>query len=304
MANSSVSGEWEVGFIPLRSSSTSWAAGPRSTPRWANARMISSSGRWSATSLAANSISDCKMSCVMPVANSSTRKRVHTQASNCEAFRGGHPEGPMPKRLHGELQVGDAENSALRLVGETFDLPALCEDDLLDDGQAQTRALLLGGEVRLEYFSAAIGGNARAVVTDFEHGFGGIAFLGDDLDFAIAIGGLDGIEQQIEKRLPEQLLVGLDAELFALDFQADLLLLQVVVQGPDDFIDHRAKRKLGAADFARAGVIDELIQLRGHLVGFINDIARLPLNLRRCIGLFGDHLGQAADDVERIPGFV
>ncbi len=56
-------------------------------------------------------------------------------------------------------------------------------------------ALLLGREVRLEDFSAAFRGDPRAVVADFEHGFGGIALFGDHLDFAAAIHGLDGIEQ-------------------------------------------------------------------------------------------------------------
>ena len=200
--------------------------------------------------------------------------------------------------------MGDAEDGAPRFVGEAFDLPAVREHDLLDDRQAQTGALLLGREVGLEDLGAAVRGNARAVVADLEHGFGGIALFGDDLDFAAAIHGLDGVEQQIEERLPEQLLVGLDAELLALDLQADLLLLQVVVQGADDFVDHRAEGEPGAADFARAGVVDELVQLRGHLVGLVNDLARLPLNLRRGAGLLGDHLGQAADDVERVAGFV
>src|ERR1035441_4575040 len=139
--------------------------------------------------------------------------------------------GAAQEALSGELEVGDAEDRALRLIGEAFDLPAVREHDLLDNGQAQTGALLLGCEVRLEDFSAAVGGNPGAVVADLEQGFGGIALLGNDLDFPAAIDGLDGVEHQIEERLPERLFVRLDAELFALDLKADLLLLQVVQIG-------------------------------------------------------------------------
>jgi len=82
---------------------------------------------------------------------------------------------PTP-RLRGDLEVGDAEDGALGLVGEALDFPAVREDNLLDDGQAQASALLLGCEVRLEDFIAAFGGDARAVVADLEDGFGGPGF--------------------------------------------------------------------------------------------------------------------------------
>src|ERR1035441_2392869 len=85
-------------------------------------------------------------------------------------------------RLRGEFEVADAEDGAAGLVGGGFGLPTMGEDDLLDNRQAQTGALRLRRKVRFEYFSAAIGGNARAVVPHLDHRFGGIALLGDDLD--------------------------------------------------------------------------------------------------------------------------
>ena len=39
-------------------------------------------------------------------------------------------------RLRGQFEVGDAKDSALRLIGEAFNLLAVREHDLLDDGQA------------------------------------------------------------------------------------------------------------------------------------------------------------------------
>ena len=58
------------------------------------------------------------------------------------------------------------------------------------------------------------------------------------------------------------------------------------------------------ADFPLAGIIDELIQLRRDAVGFLDDFPGLVPNLRRRVFLFGNHLRQAADDVQRIPRFV
>ena len=40
--------------------------------------------------------------------------------------------------------MAEAEDSTFRLVGEAFDLPAVRQHDLLDDGQAQPGALLVG----------------------------------------------------------------------------------------------------------------------------------------------------------------
>ena len=90
--------------------------------------------------------------------------------------------------------MGDAEDGAPRLVGQAFDLPAVGENNLLDHGQPQASARLLSRKIRFEDFAAAVRGNAGAIVTDFEDGFGGTALLGDDLNFAVPISGLDGVE--------------------------------------------------------------------------------------------------------------
>src|SRR6185503_8849161 len=46
-------------------------------------------------------------------------------------------------------QVGDAEQGAVRLVGQAFDLPAVRQHDLLNDGKAETGAFLVGCEIGL-----------------------------------------------------------------------------------------------------------------------------------------------------------
>src|ERR1039458_8624226 len=101
-------------------------------------------------------------------------------------------------RLCGEFQVGNAKHGALRVIAEAFDLPAVGEDNLLDHRQSQTGALLLRSEVGLEDLGPAVGGNARAIVPHFERGFGGIAPLGNNLDFAAAIDSLDGVQRSEE----------------------------------------------------------------------------------------------------------
>ena len=64
--------------------------------------------------------------------------------------------------------MGEAKDSAFWDVRETLDFPAVGEHDLLDDGQAEPRALLVGGEIRLEDFRALVVGNTGAVVADIE----------------------------------------------------------------------------------------------------------------------------------------
>jgi hypothetical protein len=87
-------------------------------------------------------------------------------------------------------------------------------------------------------------------------------------------------------------------------FQFDFLFLNVVGQRAHDLVHDGIQRELRAADFARARVVDEFVQLRGDLVGFVHDGADFFPDFRRGFGLFGNHLGHAADDVERVAGFM
>ena len=98
--------------------------------------------------------------------------------------------------------------------------------------------------------------------------------------------------------------VRLDGERVHQRLQLDLFLLEVVVQRAHDFRDHGVEARGGAADFARTGVIDELVQLRGDAVGLVNDVAGPGAHLRRGVLAAGNHLGHAADDVQRVARFV
>ena len=55
--------------------------------------------------------------------------------------------------------------------------------------------------------------------------------------------------------------------------QPDRLLLQIVAERADHFADDRIQGEGGPADFARPGVIDELIQLGSHPIRLVDDIA-------------------------------
>src|ERR1051325_5358278 len=131
--------------------------------------------------------------------------------------------GGMASTPGGELQMGEAEDRAPGLVGEAFDLPAVGQDDLLNHGQAEAGAFVVCGEIRLEDVRAMMRRNAGAVVAHFEDGLVGALPGGGDADFAVLIDGLDGVEQQVEERLPEQLFVGFNGELLIRDLEADAL---------------------------------------------------------------------------------
>ena len=107
----------------------------------------------------------------------------------------------------------DAEDGALGSVGEAFDFPAVGEDNLLHDGEAEAGSGWLSGEVGFENLDALRRGNAGAIVANLEEGFGGAETVGDDLDLAVWLDGLDGVEQEVEEGLAEQLFVGFDGEL-------------------------------------------------------------------------------------------
>src|ERR1035438_4220549 len=164
-----------------------------------------------------------------------------------------HPE---VLRLGCQLKVSDAEDGALGFVGEAFDLPAVGENNLLNNCQPQTGALFLSRKIRLEDLAAAVWGDAWAVVADLEHSFRGIALLGNHLNLAVAIYCLDGVQDEVKEGLPEQLFIGLDAQHIALDLERNLLLVQIVVQGADHLRDDRAEGEDGAADLAWARVVD------------------------------------------------
>src|SRR5882724_3170921 len=139
--------------------------------------------------------------------------------------------------------MGDAKYRSSRFVGHALDLPTMRQNNLLDDGQAESGAGLLSRKIRLEDLRALIESHSRSVVTDLKSRFRGISLQRQYLYFATVIGGLDCIKQKIEKRLPQELLVCFDGERFAFHLYPDVFLFQIVVQSMDDFLDYRGQGK-------------------------------------------------------------
>src|SRR5438045_5283374 len=203
----------------------------------------------------------------------------------------------MSSALRYELQVSKAEDRALRLVGQAFDVPPVSEHNLLHDRQAQAGPFFMRGDIRLENFQALTGRHSVAIVANFEGGFRSVCPAANDLDFAAWIHRLSRIQQKVEQRLPKQLLVGLNDQLIAGDVELNIFLLNVVIQRPHYLADHSAKTDCRATHFARARKVDEFVQLGRDPVGFIDNFRRFCPNLRRSFLLFGDHLREAPDDI-------
>src|SRR6266536_4062601 len=140
------------------------------------------------------------------------------------------------------FQVTDAKDRPFGFVRQAFNFPAVGQHDLLHHGQTEAGPLFLGGEIRFEDVGAMFRGNARAVVADFDEGFGGAGFAGEDLDFALRLDHLGGVEQQVEQRLAEQLFVGFDGQSVLGHVEADVLFLDVILQGSHHFAHHRIER--------------------------------------------------------------
>ena len=84
----------------------------------------------------------------------------------------------------------------------------MSEHDLLHHCEAESSSLLMGGEVRLENLQALSRGYAGSVVSHVQKCFRSAGFAGNDMDFAAGVHRLNGIEQEVKERLPEQLLIG------------------------------------------------------------------------------------------------
>src|SRR5438477_3351731 len=203
-----------------------------------------------------------------------------------------------------QLEVSDSEDCALRLIGQALNLPAMSQHNLLHDSQAEAGPFFVGGDIRFEDFQALAGRHSRSIVPNFQGTFGSASSAANDLDFTARIHGLSGVEQKVEQRLPKQLLIGLDREVIAGNLELDVFLLDVVIQGAHNFANDRTETDRGAAHLARTRKVDELIQLGCDAIGFIDNFERFCPNFGQSFLLLGNHLRQAANDIERVARFM
>src|SRR6185369_8009649 len=96
-------------------------------------------------------------------------------------------------RIDADLETGLAGPAGDR------DLASMQGHDPLDDGQAQSCALFLGGEKRVEDLGLDVLGDALAVV---DHGHPQeilLVEIGLDGDGALPVDGLDGVEDEVQE---------------------------------------------------------------------------------------------------------
>src|SRR4051812_13386444 len=99
-----------------------------------------------------------------------------------------------------DLNMIDAEKRAFWLVGRTRNLPAVGEDDLLDDGKAKASPLFICREIGFENFCAMLGRHTRTIVANFDIGIGRSRLAESQFDIAAVIDRLNGVEHEIKQR--------------------------------------------------------------------------------------------------------
>jgi hypothetical protein len=82
------------------------------------------------------------------------------------------------------LEVRDAKNGALGFVRVVFDFPAMGQDDLLHDGQAQASAFGGGGKIGLKNLSAMVVRHAWTIIDHIDHRFSIVQALRNDPNLA------------------------------------------------------------------------------------------------------------------------
>jgi len=122
------------------------------------------------------------------------------------------------------------------------------------------------GEVRLENLQALSRGHARSVVAHIQKRFLSTGFFGDDMDFAASVHRLNGIEQEVEERLPKQLLVRFHRQILFSERKPDSFVFEIAFERTHDFADDSRRRDRGAPHLMRLGIIDEFIELRGDSI--------------------------------------
>src|SRR5688572_27288062 len=111
-------------------------------------------------------------------------RRLRWGASSSTISRVGRALDDTTGSDRSEFDVRDAEDRTAGFVGEACDFPAMSQHDLLHHRKAESSSLLMRGEVRLEDFLAMFGGDARAVVADFDHGAAAVFAIPRDFDLA------------------------------------------------------------------------------------------------------------------------
>ena len=97
---------------------------------------------------------------------------------------------------------GDDEGGAAVDLAVHLDVAVMLLDDVVDDGQAQAGPLAdrLGGEERIEYLFQVLFRDAAAVVLEADGDLLAALFAADR-DPALALDGVDGVDEQVDEQL-------------------------------------------------------------------------------------------------------
>src|SRR5207237_9026353 len=122
--------------------------------------------------------------------------------------------------------------------------------------KTKTGARLVRGEIRLKNVLTVLQWHSGSVVAYLQNRAGAIAPLGADLDMAVHIDGLDRVKNQIEQSLPQQLFISFNHKRVHQHLEGEILLLNVVSQGPHYFACDRAQRHRSTTHLSRPGILD------------------------------------------------
>src|SRR2546430_8422994 len=151
-----------------------------------------------------------------------------------------------------EPEVGDSENRAPRLVRPAFDLPSVRQDDLLNHRQPQSGSLLVRGEIGFENLQPLFLRHARTIIANLKDDPLGILFPRCNLDIAAPFHRLNGVDQEIEQRLPEQWFIRFDHRQRFRHLQPNALFLQIVAQGSNHLANDQTQGDCRTSDLTRA----------------------------------------------------
>src|SRR5437868_5943844 len=101
--------------------------------------------------------------------------RHHHQRSGCEAARNLWRLQMAQLAFIYKLNVADAKERTSGFVLETFNVPAVGQDNLLNYSQAKAGALFVSGEIRFKNFHPVFRRNTRAIVRNLKKDVGMIA---------------------------------------------------------------------------------------------------------------------------------
>ena len=204
----------------------------------------------------------------------------------------------------GNHQTTDPKNRAVRFPREVVNLPVMSQDNLLDDGETQSGAPVVGSEIRFEDIATDRLRNTWTIVVDFQSGRVTGAAMDFDADQPARMKGLNGIDEEVEEYLSKELFIGVDDKGGTGEPPVDRLFLKVRCKRAHDVSTNGLQINGDDAGLSRFGICDEIVELVGDPIDLLGDLLAAVPEFRGGVGGFGDHLRHPANEVEGVPGLM